>query len=136
MKTIQVWLDNAVKVSGAIAFLALAVAAVFAVLVYRDSMGTIKSAVAETPTIGGAAGKPVPVGGTVGAGVVKTSNTVWTSVCPQKTVPISGTCIVLASGSAATPPLQNVGASGQEWQCAWSAPVQKADVVALCLKTQ
>jgi hypothetical protein len=66
-----------------------------------------------------------------------TSKTVWQSKCPPNTRPISGTCIVLKSLSSA-PPLQNIGPNEGEfrWECAWRAPVEEADVRAVCVRTK
>ena len=108
----------------------VSVVAIAAVLIYAVANGIPTTF--DTPygkvTIGS-----VPTGpalGTDGQPRMGSDFTVWESVCPSKTVPISGSCI------ADSPvPLQNIGVNEQKWECAWSGPVPKATVKAVCLTT-
>lgn len=128
------WTELSMKLAGAVSFLIVSVALVVAVLIYQYGV-TIKSPYGDI--VFGYGAKSVPEGGTVGIVRANTQNTVWTSECPAKSAPISGTCIVLDDGSGKkAAPLQNVGPIGNEWGCTWTEPVIKAFVQAVCLKTQ
>jgi hypothetical protein len=81
-----------------------------------------------------------PIMGGVGTARAGDPNpdTVWVSNCPSGTKVISGYCIAQKSKSNNPVYLQNVGISPgtEQWHCVWSAPMERADVRALCLASK
>lgn len=80
----------------------------------------------------GALGKFTVAGARPLEPVYSPDSTVWMSECPEHTKAIAGNCI---SQSGAVP-LRNFGADARYWKCDWGGPVPKADVQAVCIKTE
>jgi hypothetical protein len=121
--------SNWPRIITAASTLAIALAVIYAMLVQHSTV-VCKGALG-TLTVEGS--KPSePVGGTAGAARPDTHMTVWESICPENTKPISGSCV----SQSGFQPLQNIGPAGNKWECAWGGPMPKADVQAVCLKTK
>lgn len=121
--------DDLVKIVTAASAFAVAFSFVYAVLV-RGVSATWKTSLGEFIVDGSVPGGPTP--GERGKPRANSNQTVWESTCPADTIPISGSCVAQSPGV----PLQNIGPSGQKWECAWFGPMPKADVRAVCLKTK
>jgi hypothetical protein len=112
----------------------LAALAAFGLLVVSGRSGSIETAMLKFFVLTGEAGTLKPIGGSQGAPRVGSNNSVWVSTCNDKTVPIGGSCIVNKTKDNVNATLQNIGVSGQNWECAWNgAEVTEADVRAICL---
>ena len=123
-----------------IAAIAAAVAVVVAAIkfVFFGGAVVVDSPIGKIAFHNKGGGPENQIAGNEGHARAGSNNTVWESDCPEKSVPISGTCIVLEAQGPA--PLQNIGPNvgkgANRWECAWQAAVTKAAVRAVCVRTE
>jgi hypothetical protein len=123
-----------------IAAIAAAIAIVVAVAKFVFAGGdlTYESPIGKIAFQSKGGGSEIQFAGLEGHARAGSNNTVWESDCPAKSKPISGTCIVHEAPGPA--PLQNIGPNigggANRWECAWQAPVTKASVRAVCVRTE